>query len=442
MAHEDMARAGDGDKPRGDDDPQRDHDRLRGDDRGRGSDDRLRGDDDRLRGDDDRLRRALALIASVARERFAAAGGNGRAAEVELALRLPLRPHGDPRGEQAALAAAATALDAGLALEVEALVAGNALCHPGNAFCARCASSTCEHATPAGPREAFAGYGPTGLPRFLDLGQLLLERKHPRVAELYDERPQLVSLVLGWGDLAEALLPAYRSRFGDLRLHGQVVCGWYRSPTPAGGHDRLAVTFQLLSNGRGRRRRYRLHQVGGGASRADLQPLLEAVHERHGRLPWREPLRWAQTTLAAIESAARRPRPPAPAAIDSRLQGLLLHLGEALERPFRSRERRTAHAEVRHQGGRPTRAAVADLRAAPGERVLFDPRHETFVVLGPRGRTHVFGSGGKLVTSVRYPAATIERRQKSGAWRATTGEQASALRARVEELVAAVDATS
>jgi hypothetical protein len=41
------------------------------------------------------------------------------------------------------------------------------------------------------------------------------------------------------------------------------------------------------------------------------------------------------------------------------------------------------------------------------------------------------------VTSVRYPAATVERRQKSGAWRATNAEQAAALRARVEELLAA-----
>jgi hypothetical protein len=380
-------------------------------------------------GPDDRLRQALALLAAVARERLAAAGGNGGRPELELALRLPLA--------EASLAAATAALDEELGAELAALASARALCRPGHVWCPRCASSSCGHSAPADPRQVFAGYGATGLPRFVDFGQLLLERQDPRVAELYDGRPRLLTMAQGSRELGGALLPAYRERFGGLRLHGQVVVGWYRTAAPAAGHDRLALSFLLLSTGRGHRRRHALHRVGGASEPA----LLEALVDAHGRLPWRDALRWAETTLEEIDAAARRPRPPAPAAVEARLQGLLHHLAESLERPARARQRRTGHAERRHaaslpeQGGRPTRDAVADLRAAPQERVLFDPRHETFVVLGPRGRTHVFAGGGKLVTSVRYPAATIEKRQKTGAWRATTGEQAGALRARVEELV-------
>lgn len=385
---------------------------------------------------DDRLRQALALLGAAARDRLRAAGGNGRRPELELTLRVPLA--------EGPSTAAVEALDHELAAALRDVLAAGALCPPARVWCPRCAGAECEHAVPADPRQVFAGYGASGLPRFLDLGQLLLERQHPRVAELYDERPRLLTLVQGWSELGGALLPAYRERLGGLRLHGQVVAGWYRAATPAGGgHDRLAIGIQLLSSGGRRRRRHALHLVAA----AD-PALLEALHDRHGRLPWADALRWGETTLEEIHAALRRPRPPAPAALDARLQGLLHHLAERLERPFHGRHRRTGHAEERHSsmppenGGRPTRTALADLREAPAERVLFDPRHETFVVLGPHGRTHVFASGGKLVTSVRYPAATIARRQKDGVWRPTTGEQAGALRARVAALVGAAGAAT
>ena len=216
-----------------------------------------------------------------------------------------------------------------------------------------------------------------------------------------------------------------------MRVHGQVCAGWYR---PRGSTDgpRLALTLQVLSGGHARRRRFVVHTVGAAADPA----LLDALQDEHGRLPWAEARRWAEATLQEIAAAARGPRPPAPAALEARIEGLLSHLAERLERPHRARQRHTAHGQERHHAGhRPTRAAVADLREAPPERVLFDPRHETFVVLGPRGRTHVFGSAGKLVTSVRYPSATIEKRQKLGHWQPTSGAQAAALLARVEELV-------
>lgn len=384
---------------------------------------------------DDRLRQALVLLGEAARDRLRAAGGNGRRPQLELTLRLPLAEGPSP--------AALEALEDELAAAVGEALATAALCPPGRVWCPRCARAACEHVAPAGPRQVFAGYGASGLPRFLDLGQLLLERQHPGVAELYDERPRLLTLVQGWGELLGALLPAYRERFGGLRLHGQVVAGWYRAAALAGApHDRLAISIQLLSKGSGRRHRYAFHLVAGGD-----QALLDALRDRQGRFPWADALRWAESILEEIHAALRRPRPPPPAAFEARLQGLLHHLAERLERPFHSRQRRTGHAEQRHasappeNGGRPTRTALADLRAAPAERVLFDARHETFVVLGPHGRTHVFASGGKLVTSVRYPAATIARRQKSGAWRATSGEQAGALRARVESLLDEREAT-
>ena len=63
--------------------------------------------------------------------------------------------------------------------------------------------------------------------------------------------------------------------------------------------------------------------------------------------------------------------------------------------------------------------------------MLHDERRNTYVVLGERGRTHVFSLAGKLITSVRYPAQTIAQRRESGVWRASSAEEIAALRARV-----------
>jgi hypothetical protein len=376
---------------------------------------------------DERLRAAVELLAAAARDRLRALGNGGPPPEpLRLDLRLPLA------GGPEALAAGAAALERELAAELRAVVAARSLWPPGRVLCARCAAADCEHAAPRDPRAVFAGWGPSGVPRFLDLGQLLLERGHPRVDDLYREGAPLVALALDGEALAADLLPAYRERLGGVRLHGQVVAGWYRPPGIA-GVERAALAFGLLSAGHGRRRRYALHPMGAAAD----PRLLEALHDERGRQPWAEARRWAEATLAEIAAAATAARPLAPGAVAGRLAGLLRGLAERLERPHRSRQRRTAHGERRHHAGhRPTPTALADLRAAPAGRVLHDPRHDTFVVLGPRGRTHVFGSGGKLVTSVRYPAATIERRQKLGHWRPLGAAAAAELVARVEELVA------
>jgi hypothetical protein len=375
---------------------------------------------------DERLRRALELLAEAGRERLRSLGNGAPQREpLSLTLRLPL--DGSPTSLERSAADLAGEIEA----ELQAIVAARALCPPGRVACARCGSATCEHSAPTGPRQVFTGWGPSGLPRFVDFGQLLLERQHPRVAELYTDRPPLLTLATPGRLLVADLLPAYRENLGGLRVHGQVTAGWYR-PRGAPDGQRSALAFQVLSAGHGRRRRFALHPLGATADPLLLEPL----QDEHGRVPWADARRWAEATLQEIATAARSPRPPAPAALEARIDGMLQHLAERLERPHRGSQRRTAHAQERHHAGhRPTRAAVADLREAPPERVLFDPRHETYVVLGPRGRTHVFGSEGKLVTSVRYPAATIDKRQKLGHWRPTSQQQAAALLSRVEELV-------
>jgi hypothetical protein len=75
--------------------------------------------------------------------------------------------------------------------------------------------------------------------------------------------------------------------------------------------------------------------------------------------------------------------------------------------------------------------AFADLDQAKDEDILFDTRRETLVVVGDRGRAHVFNPSGRLVTSIRYSPAAIEKRRQRGLWKAATRDQIGALKKQV-----------
>jgi len=72
--------------------------------------------------------------------------------------------------------------------------------------------------------------------------------------------------------------------------------------------------------------------------------------------------------------------------------------------------------------------ALPDLARADDSELLVDTQAETFVVLGEKGRAHVFSPQGKHVTSVRYNPTSITRRQERGLWRPATRDEAAALR--------------
>jgi hypothetical protein len=118
--------------------------------------------------------------------------------------------------------------------------------------------------------------------------------------------------------------------------------------------------------------------------------------------------------------------------LEQRLDGILAGLSRRLEKGFRGKERRTRHAERRHaEGDRPTRMALADLARAAREDLLFDTRSEALVVVGDRGRAHLFSLEGKLVTSVRYNPASIEKRRQSGLWRPAAEDEVRSLKTRL-----------
>jgi hypothetical protein len=374
----------------------------------------------------DRLEQALRLLAEEARERLARHPSGHLAAATAERLELTLAVPAAAR--DARFPELAREVDAALDAAVGALLAHRAAFRPGAVFCLRCGDAGCAHATPAGPREVFAGYGGTGLPRFLDFAQLLLERGDRRVDRLYGEPPALLAHTVLGRDLAAGLLPAYRASAADHRLHGQVVAGWWRVPGADGRREPLALTFQIASTRpAGGRRRFGVNVLGRAPGGRPLADLLDAL----GELPWAAAVRWAQAEVEAIErgeaSARRNGR-----ALDHRLLGVLNGLARRLEKDRRAAERKTHHARERHaQRDRPTDMALADLARAGAEEVLVDRRQDTLVVLGDRGRTHVFSAAGKHVTSIRYAPEAIERRRQRDLWRPAAPEEVAALRERV-----------
>ncbi len=349
--------------------------------------------------------------------------------KLELVLELPV-----PSSDEA-LDDAIERFRARLDREVEAALERAVVFRPGAVFCLRCGRSDCEHSRPGAGREVFGGYGPTGTPRFVDLGRLLLARRDEEVEDLFRERGPLVVRRMEEDELLRDLLPPFREGPGRFRLHGQVVAGWYRVPDRTGAPRALAVTFQVVSAGRPGRRRLGLNVLGCGPDGESL----ESLFDRLGRIPWLDAARWAQDVLARIERDQRRSR-GTDRLLDRRVAGVLGGLARRLARRERARSRRTRHAELRHeQGNRPTEMAILDLsRAEPG-RILRDTRRGTFIVLGERGRAHVFSDAGKHVTSVRYGPGAVERRLARGTWRPATPGEATRLRARVGGVPAPAD---
>jgi len=387
---------------------------------------------------EERIQNALRLLVEEVREQIDRHPAGhmiaGRGEPLDLRLALPTAVKSG--NLEPASRDAAAAIQEG----IQALLAHGAVREAGRVFCLRCASARCAHAAPTHGRQVFAGYGPTGLPRFRDFGQLLLERRDPRIDQLYREPPQLVALAATGDELAGQLLPAFRDAERGYRLHGQVAAGWYRDR--AGGVDRpFAVSFQVVSSKpRAGRRRFGLNVVGVGPDGEPLEHLFDrqggrgAGRSRGGEIPWADAVRWAQAVLDGIGRSQSHGRPVARPRgdLDGRLAGLVAALARRLEKGSRGRDRRTLHAEERHAAGdRPTRMALADLARAEREDLLFDVRSEALVVVGERGRTHLFSLGGKLVTSVRYAPAAIEKRRQSGLWRPAAPAEVASLKARL-----------
>jgi hypothetical protein len=418
-----------------------------------------------------RLQTALSLLAEEIRARIARAPGGhllaGRGDEIELRLVLgadPLAP-ADAPGQRRRVGD----LDRALEETLTALIRHRAAWAPGHVTCLRCAETPCAHSRPAAPREVFVGYGPSGLPRFVDFAQWLLELRDPRLDRLYastrEPRPgggrpgperrepatpsgprgwPLVTRTLGHELLHADLLEAYTRSEGP-RLAGVLNAGFWGIPDPHGVPTPMALSFLALATPAARGRwRLGLDLVGiGPAGQAPTELAVGSTLP-----PWAGDVAFAQGELRRLER-----HPQSAVDLERRVQGVLRELAGRLEHADRARERRTRHGEERHrQGDRPTRQALADLARVPAEQIYFDLRRQTLVVVGDRGRTHVFNRDGRLVTSLRSGPDTVPRKLEQRIWRPAKSDEITRLRtlaasselagAGADEPAAATDAAS
>lgn len=297
---------------------------------------------------------------------------------------------------------------------------------------------------PPQPEATFCGYSPTGRPCWQSFTNLCLERRLERVDRLYAERPEIIALVQTGTELTQGLLQGFGRDSLAFNVLGQVVAGLI--PASLDPHDResprIALTVQLVETRAGdASRRLRVNLLGltpqaivdaaaSGAARAPAERLRRVVRATRHRLDV------MGRTVARLE---RRGEVVDAAQMESLVRPILSQLRGDLERLFRPVHRRTRHAQERHlDGERPTSDAMHDALTAGDEQLLEDVERGTVVVLGPRGRAHVFTQAGRHVTSLRLAPGELERKLERGRWRRGGGGAArDGLEAWRERLVAA-----
>lgn len=282
---------------------------------------------------------------------------------------------------------------------------------PGHLYCHRCESFACEHSLPPGPGSVFGGYTPTGLPRWVDFHQLLLEMRHPRLEELFepDGRGMLAAYLDG-PSLKTAQLEVFGRLSKTYDLLGQVTFGFLRV-----GSERLALTAQAVE-----------FRASGGSSRLELN-LLGCLPE--ARPPWEALERPHQERVRDLLVEARRqirnmsPRrrrcsveSTSSNPVNQWVERILRALARRLDGMGRQMRRRTVHAEVRREERRATCKAWEDAACAPRERILWDASRKTVVVLGRRHRVHVFSPEGKHITSLVMNREEVQSRMRRNRW--------------------------
>lgn len=288
---------------------------------------------------------------------------------------------------------------------------------PGSVFCLQCEQSDCEHATPPSSDAVFYRYTPNGKPLFRPLLDILLEERPTLGEQLYRGPHTLVDFLRTEPQRDDPLLDEVvqrRSTVVEAVLH----LGFLKSRRLDAEH-RCAVSILLLRE----HQQYRLHQVG----------LEGAIFKRLAELPDSDHIKALNQSLAFGRRKLKRLRRQTRAGVSDQKVSpvtVLKQLGTAMRRMSTKHRGRTEHAKIRHaQGDRPTGEALKDAQKVGAMSLLYDERRQTWVVIGRRGRAHLFAAKGRHVTSIRLDTGEVERKKGSGRWRSVDHDALSQFRA-------------
>jgi hypothetical protein len=297
---------------------------------------------------------------------------------------------------------------------------------PGRVYCYRCDSAECPHSTSPGPTSVFGGYASTGLPRWPEFTQVLLDMRHPEMDLLFD--PQGQGLVAGCMD-AEVIKGPQLNVFGRQSkaydILGQVVFGFLRISHANGDSwevDRIAFTIQAVESRRlDGSARVELNVIG---RLWDGSPAIDALSGPH-QLRVLQTIVDAQRRINQLGSTSRaggRRHHGLGTDVPLGAMRILKEMAGTIERLGRQKARRTIHAEERRVDHRPTSKAREDASSVSDDQLLWDEQRGTVVVVGPRNRVHVFSPSGRHVTSLLLEADAIRSRLRRRRWRQLQGD--------------------
>ncbi len=303
-----------------------------------------------------------------------------------------------------------------LTRHIDDAILGHAAFRPGRVYCFFCESSDCEHAAPRTPRDVFAGFGQTGQPEWKPFLDLAIARRLEGVDRLSEGTSRPIQLLMGKAELVGDRLEAFSRGDRAYDLRGQLALGYFQQPSGESGSERFAVTLQLVrSSTRSRAVRLGLNVLGRLPDGRDVRELLDGPRD----LTFLELVHDAGGRLARINQDLKRRRPKERGACAAEAaERLLRDMAQGFGRRRRRRIWRTEHARERARDKeRPTGMARSDLAAAKPERSFRDRREKTFIVLGPKGRVHVFSDEGLHVTSLQLDRKSLDARIEKKRWR-------------------------
>jgi hypothetical protein len=335
---------------------------------------------------------------------------------LELNLRVPLDGGNDIRH------AAGTAVEQ-ISKRVREVREHEQALRPGAVYCYFHGTSHAEGCRPTEPRHVFDGYSSTGKPIFTDFVTMAIERKDPQIERLLAGEEIVLTRVTMGRVLRTQQLAEFGSHSPVFKILGQVDAGLFRVLGAAG---RCAFSFQLL---RGTtlegRVRLRLHAVGAVDPMDLADPALMQILSRFQRHLDVEAMRLqGQLQNGEVDEEAF-------------VLPMLQEFAQRLQSRTRNTGRRTQHGlERSEEGQRPTSRAYPDAGEAHDADILWDLDQNTVVVLGGKGRVHVFTPQGKHVTSVTMQGQAIERRRHMGRWRLAEPEERGEFRIHIKRLIA------
>jgi hypothetical protein len=343
---------------------------------------------------------------------------------LELNLRVPLDGGNDVRH------AAGTAVEQ-ISKRVREVREHEKALRPGAVYSYFAGSSHADGCRPTEPRHVFDGYSSTGKPQFSDFVTLAIERKDQQIERLLAGEEIILTHVTMGRVLRTQQLAEFGSHSPVFKILGQVDAGLFRVLGAAG---RCAFSFQLL---RGTtlegRVRLRLHPVGAVDPMDLADPAIVQILSRFQR----------HLDLEAMRLQGQQAQANGEVDEEQFVLPLLQDLARQLQNRTRNAGRRTQHGlERAEEGQRPTSRAYPDAGEAHDDAILWDLDQNTIVVLGGKGRVHVFTPQGKHVTSVMMQGGAIDRRRQQGRWRLAEPEERGEFRIHIKRLIASGENTT